>query len=74
VRVLHDHCATVGRDPAQITLSVQTAVNYDDLGATVAQLGSLVDAGATHPILMLAYPYPDGIVARLADEVVAKLA
>jgi hypothetical protein len=53
---------------------VQTAVDYDDLGATVAQLGPLVEAGATHLILMLAYPYPDDIVARLADEVVAELA
>jgi F420-dependent oxidoreductase-like protein len=72
VRVLHDHCAAVGRDPAEITLSVQTAVNYDDLPATVGQLRPLVDAGATHLILMLTYPYPDGVVARLADQVVGR--
>jgi hypothetical protein len=72
VRVLHDHCAAVGRDPAEITLSVQTAVNYDDLPATVGQLRPLVDAGATHLILMLSYPYPDGVVARLADQVVGR--
>jgi hypothetical protein len=29
--------------------------------------------GATHLVLMLTYPYPDEIVARLADEVVAKI-
>ena len=40
--------------------------------ATVATLQPLVDAGATHLVLMLTYPYPDGIVARLADEVVAR--
>ena len=31
VRVLHEHCAAVGRDPAEIELSVQTRINYDDL-------------------------------------------
>jgi F420-dependent oxidoreductase-like protein len=74
LRVLHDHCAAVGRDPKEIELSVQVRVNYADLGATVAQLRPLVDAGVTHLILMLAYPYPDGVVARLADEVVGKVA
>jgi F420-dependent oxidoreductase-like protein len=73
VRVLHEHCAAVGRDPAEIELSVQTRINYDDLAATVATLQPLVDAGATHLVLMLAYPYPDGIVARLADEVVGQV-
>jgi len=28
-------------------------------------------AGATHLVLMLSYPYPNGIIARLANEVVA---
>ena len=73
VRVLHGHCAAVGRDPSQIELSVQTRVNYDDLPATVAILKPLVAAGATHLVLMLTHPYPEGIVARLADEVVAKI-
>jgi F420-dependent oxidoreductase-like protein len=72
-RVLHEHCAAVGRDPKEIELSVQTRVNYDDLPASVAALQPLVDAGATHLILMLTYPYPEGIIARLADEVVAKV-
>jgi alkanesulfonate monooxygenase SsuD/methylene tetrahydromethanopterin reductase-like flavin-dependent oxidoreductase (luciferase family) len=73
VRVLHEHCAAVGRDPEQIELSVQARVSYDDLAATVATLQPLVEAGATHIVLMLTYPYPDGIVARLADEVVGKV-
>src|SRR5688572_13834926 len=74
LRVLHDHCAKVGRDPKEIELSVQARVNYDDPAATVATLRPLVEAGVTHIILMLTYPYPDGIVARLADEVVGKFA
>jgi hypothetical protein len=72
-RVLHEHCVAIGRDPAEIELSVQARVDYDDLPATVATLQPLVAAGATHLILLLTYPYPDGIVARLADEVVGQI-
>jgi len=72
-RVLHEHCAAISRDPAEIELSVQSRINYDDIPATVAALQPLVDAGATHLILMLTYPYPDGMIARLADEVVAQV-
>lgn len=70
VRVLHEHCAAVGRDPDEIALSVQVRVDYDDLAATAAATQRFVDAGATHLVLNLTFPYPEGIVARLADEVV----
>lgn len=70
VAVLHEHCAAVGRDPAAIELSVQLMVNYDDLNETVANVQRYVDVGATHIILNLRYPYPEDIVARLAEEVV----
>lgn len=73
VRVLHERCAEIDRDPAEIELSVQARIAYDDLPATVEALKPLVEAGATHLVLMLVYPYPEGIVARLADEVVAKV-
>jgi F420-dependent oxidoreductase-like protein len=73
-RVLHDHCAAIGRDPADIELSVQARVNYDDLGATAAGVRPFVEAGATHLVLILPYPYPEDIVARLADEVVGQFA
>jgi F420-dependent oxidoreductase-like protein len=72
VAVLHEHCAVIGRDPAEIELSVQTRINYDDLPATVKALRPVVEAGATHLILMLTAPYPEGIVDRLADEVVGQ--
>jgi hypothetical protein len=39
----------------------------------IEALRPLVGSGATHLIPMLACPYPDGIVARLADEVVARV-
>lgn len=73
VKVLHEHCAAVGRDPAEIALSVQVAANYDNLAETAAALQSYVDQGASHLIINLRYPYPAGIVARLADEVVPRV-
>jgi F420-dependent oxidoreductase-like protein len=73
VSVLHEHCAAIGRDPSEIELSVQTRLNYDDLAATAAELQPLVDAGATHLVLYLSHPYPDGILTRMADEVIAKV-
>jgi F420-dependent oxidoreductase-like protein len=73
VAVLHQHCQEVGRDPASIQLSVQLLVNYEDLPGTAQTVQGYVDAGATHLILNLRHPYPAGIVARLADEVVPRV-
>jgi F420-dependent oxidoreductase-like protein len=74
VQVLHDHCAAIDRDPKEIELSVQARVNYDDVGQTVSALRPFIEAGATHLVLTLTYPYPDGIVTRLADEVIGQFA
>jgi F420-dependent oxidoreductase-like protein len=73
VGVLREHCAAVGRDPAEITLSVQQVVDYGDLAGTARAVRRLVDEGASHLILNLRPPYPDGIVARLAEEVVPRV-
>lgn len=73
VRVLHEHCAAIGRDPEEIELSVQPPVNYDDMDATVRTVQGFVDAGATHIILYLRPPYPDGIVSRLAEEIIPRI-
>ncbi len=69
VEVLHGHCAAIGRDPSEIELSVQIRIDYDDIPGSLATLAPMIDAGATHLILMLVAPYPDGIVAVLSDEV-----
>jgi F420-dependent oxidoreductase-like protein len=71
--ILREHCAAVGRDPAEIALSVQLVVDYGDLAATAGALQRYVDAGATHLILNLRPPFPDGIVERLAEEVVPRV-
>ena len=70
VSILHKHCEAVGRDPAAIKLSAQLMVNYDNLRETTEAVQRFVDAGATHIVLNLRPPYPDGIVQRLADEVI----
>jgi hypothetical protein len=44
-----------------------------NLAATTETVQRFVDAGATHLILNLRPPYPDGIVARLADEVAPRV-
>lgn len=68
--ILHEHCAAIGRDPSEIAISVQVPVNYTDLPATAQAVQQYVDAGATHLVLNLRHPYPQGIVERLANEVV----
>ncbi len=73
LEILHQHCAAVGRDPASITVSVQPAVNYENLQETAEATQRLVDAGATHLVLNLRPPYPEGIVERLAEEVAMRI-
>ena len=72
-QVLDAHCAAVGRDPASIQRSIQMRMDPADLAASRASLRPYIEAGATHLILNLSYPYPDGIVARLASEIVRPL-
>jgi hypothetical protein len=69
--ILHSHCEAVGRDPAEIKISVQPRVDYENMEQTTKSVQRLVDAGATHVVLNLRPPYPDGIVQRLADEVIS---
>lgn len=71
--VLDEHCNTIGRDPKTIERSVQFRVTPDDLHSLRDTIRTYVNAGATHLILGLIYPYPEGIVARLAEEVAEPL-
>jgi F420-dependent oxidoreductase-like protein len=73
VRILHEHCATVGRDPNEIELSVQCRIDPENLGASVEVVSGMVAEGATHLILYIPSPWPAGILDRLADEVIARV-
>ncbi|WP_033279288.1 LLM class flavin-dependent oxidoreductase [Streptomyces sp. NRRL F-525] len=70
-RVLDAHCAELGRDPGEITRSVQLLVSYDDPAATRETVRRLVDAGMNHIVLSLPRPYPRGVARWLADEIIA---
>ncbi len=78
--VLDDHCAVVGRDPADIERSVQVGVEPGRIDEARDQLARFIEHGATHLVLTLRSsqlegqaPYPADIVAKLADEVVTPL-
>ena len=71
VSVLHGHCAAVERDPAEIVLSYQHRLKAGDFSSSISELQGFIDAGATHIVLVLPAPYPDGVVAQVADEVIA---
>lgn len=73
VSVLRQHCETVGRNPDDIELSLQYRLKPDDIPAAVDDIKRFLDAGATHFVLVLPAPYPDGIATRVADEVIAKV-
>jgi F420-dependent oxidoreductase-like protein len=71
--VLKEHCRTVDRDPDTIDRSIQLRFDPNDLGELVSRTRSFMEAGANHVIFNLTWPYPAGIVERLASEVVPNL-
>jgi F420-dependent oxidoreductase-like protein len=71
--VLDGHCAAIGRDPQTIERSVQFRVDPNNLSQVRDTVRNFIHAGATHLIVGLVYPYPDGIVQRLAEEVAEPL-
>ncbi|MBV9616743.1 MAG: LLM class F420-dependent oxidoreductase [Ktedonobacteraceae bacterium] len=71
--ILDEHCAAIGRDPATIERSIQWLINPSNLAATREELLPYIKAGATHIILNLRYPYPEGIVHRMVEEIVEPL-
>ena len=71
--VLDDHCAAVGRDPAEITRQVQVLVRADDPDAARREVGAHLDAGAQQIVLALLPPWPPEPAHWLAAEVVADL-
>ena len=64
--VLLEHCAAVGRDPGEITCSVQIAVPADQPPEEVAaSAAALAEAGVDKVILTLRTPYRAAIVEPL---------
>jgi alkanesulfonate monooxygenase SsuD/methylene tetrahydromethanopterin reductase-like flavin-dependent oxidoreductase (luciferase family) len=71
--ILNQHCAAIGRDPAEIERSIQWMTNYNNPAETAAGMRPYIEAGATHILLNLRAPYPEHIVHRLAEEIVEPL-
>jgi alkanesulfonate monooxygenase SsuD/methylene tetrahydromethanopterin reductase-like flavin-dependent oxidoreductase (luciferase family) len=69
-RVLDGHCAAIGRDPAAIVRSTQIVVGYDDPAAIRDLVRSLHAIGFEHIVLALRPPYPPGVAAWVAEEIV----
>jgi F420-dependent oxidoreductase-like protein len=68
--ILDEHCAAVGRDPAEIRRSVQFAVGADTVDDVVATARSYVDVGLTDLIVILRGEDP----VSLGGQVAARLA
>jgi alkanesulfonate monooxygenase SsuD/methylene tetrahydromethanopterin reductase-like flavin-dependent oxidoreductase (luciferase family) len=69
--VLDEHCAAIGRDPHEITRSVQMLLRDEDPAKTRDVLTGFIEAGATHLVLAPLPPYRP--VRQIADEIIAPL-
>lgn len=56
VEVLERHCGDVGRDPAEIRLSVQLRFNGDDVDLFLSEVESFSQAGFTELIVIVSEP------------------
>jgi alkanesulfonate monooxygenase SsuD/methylene tetrahydromethanopterin reductase-like flavin-dependent oxidoreductase (luciferase family) len=68
--VLDEYCAAIGRDPREITRSVQTVVSYDHPARIRESLRQLIDAGSTHLVLNPPAPYPNDLARWVTDELI----
>lgn len=70
--VLHAHCADIGRDPGEITLSSHVRLNPGgDPGPTVETAAALRDKGLDLAIIQLPQPYDPAVLSPLADALTA---
>jgi F420-dependent oxidoreductase-like protein len=67
--VLNQHCAAIGRDPATITRSIQLRPNLDEPERERDVMRGYIEAGASHLVVILQPPYPEGIAHRLAETI-----
>lgn len=65
--VLFAHCAVVGRDPAEITLSSHIRLEGDDYAGAVGQIESLAAEGLQLAIVYLRPPLSPAVLAPLAE-------
>jgi alkanesulfonate monooxygenase SsuD/methylene tetrahydromethanopterin reductase-like flavin-dependent oxidoreductase (luciferase family) len=69
-RVLDQHCARIGRDPASITRSAQLLFATGDAAEVRATIAALAGSGFGHFALAVRPPWPDNVARWLAAEIV----
>jgi F420-dependent oxidoreductase-like protein len=73
VEVLERHCADVGRDPAEIRLSVQLRFNDEDPDAVLRDAESFLQEGFTELVLIVGEPNAASKAERVARDVLPRL-
>ncbi len=68
--MLDRFCADLGRDPGAITRSIFLPVLWDHPQTTRDAVSEALEAGFTHLVLGLPTPYVDGVVHRVATEII----
>ena len=66
IEVLHRHCADIGRDPAEIKVSVKVKADGDP-GAVADLVAAYREAGAQHAIAQFSAPFQPARLGTLAD-------
>jgi alkanesulfonate monooxygenase SsuD/methylene tetrahydromethanopterin reductase-like flavin-dependent oxidoreductase (luciferase family) len=72
-KILDEHCRAIGRDPAEITRSVQTHAFTDDPRRTRSTVLELHDIGVDHVVLNLMKPFRKGLATWAATEIIDPL-
>jgi F420-dependent oxidoreductase-like protein len=73
LEVLHGHCADVGRDPAEIEVSIKMKADGDP-GEFAELAGQYIDAGAQHVIAQFSAPFEPSKLGALADQIAPLIA
>ena len=72
--VLDGHCREIGRDPAEIRRSVQVFMqSADDVSGMADRIRPYLDLGISHVCVGMPLEYREGLVGRVAREVLGLL-
>lgn len=71
--VLQEHCAVIGRDPAEIGLSFQHLIDANDYSASIPVVEAFIEAGVSHVILRIPGPHKAGLATRVAEDIIARI-